>query len=101
MFHVPIHNKYSVVNIITCFAGPTTWGHSRDLGQSIDLGTEASDWRGESTFGMPRCLGRPPQKKGFSKLNEDCDLILFRVLLFGFDNIFNQRLGGYNEGMTS
>ena len=26
MFHVLIHNKYSVVNIITCFAGPTTWG---------------------------------------------------------------------------
>ena len=25
-FHVLIHNKYSVVNIITCFAGPTTWG---------------------------------------------------------------------------
>ena len=26
MFYVLIHNKYSVVNIITCFAGPTTWG---------------------------------------------------------------------------
>ena len=31
-FHVLIPNKYSVVNIITCFAGPTTWGQSRGLG---------------------------------------------------------------------
>ena len=26
MFHVLVHYKYSVVNIIACFAGPTTWG---------------------------------------------------------------------------
>ena len=46
------------------------WGHSRDLGQSIDLGTEVSDWRGERTFGVPRCLVCPPQL-GFLKLDED------------------------------
>jgi hypothetical protein len=31
----------------------------------------------------------------------DRDVILFRVLLFSFDRIFNQRLGGYNEGKTT
>ena len=45
-----------------------------------------------------------PKKRAslsWMRMMPDCDLILFRVLLFGFDKIFNQRLGGYNEGMTT
>ena len=94
MFHVLVHYKYSVVNIIACFAGPTTWGQKEQRpgdrvetwGQSRDLGIEVSDWRGERTFGVPRCLGRPPQKRAYlswMRMMPDRDLILFRVLLSG------------------
>ena len=50
-FHVLIHNKYSVVNIITCFAGPTTWGQSRGLGTQQRPGDRAETWGQRSPTG--------------------------------------------------
>ena len=43
-FHVLLHSKYSMVNIITCFAGPTTWGQSRGLGTQQRPGPRSQDY---------------------------------------------------------
>ena len=42
MFYVLIHNKYSVVNINTCFAGPTTWGQRSATREALQEGS--SPW---------------------------------------------------------
>ena len=69
-FHVLLHSKYSMVNIIACFAGPTTWGQSRGLGteqrpgdraetwgQSRGLGTQQRPGDRAETWGQSRGLG--------------------------------------------
>ena len=50
-FYVLLHSKYSMVHIITCFAGPTTWGQSRGLGTEQRPGDRAETW------GQSRGLG--------------------------------------------